>query len=161
MNRETENELSLSPENMADLISAALATGNGFKFKVTGFSMAPFIKNKDVVVLVPIDSGIVEVGDVLACMDRSTDRLVLHRVVAREDTSYILKGDNTLTPDSPMNEESILGRVAGIERNGRSMTLSLGVEKWAIAFLSRIGLLARVIYWARLLARGKATLFSL
>jgi signal peptidase I len=134
---------------MATLISATLKKGKRIKFKVSGSSMAPFIKEGDVALISPVTHASIRLGSVLACMMENSPKLIIHRVIGIREGRYYLKGDNTLTADCPVSEHSILGQVSHLEKNGKRSTLSLGPEKIIIAFLSRRGVLIKLIDHAR------------
>jgi len=141
LKKEANNELLLSGSGMAGLIAAALEKGKHFKFMVTGFSMSPFIKNGDVAVISPFKHRHMGVGDVVACLDKNSQKLMVHRVIGKKNTMVYLKGDNTLTEDLPVHKDQVLGYVSKLERNGKNITFSLGPGKRMIALLSRMGLL--------------------
>ncbi len=118
-----------------------------------GSSMLPLIAEGDLLLVSPGTQGI-RVGDVIVF---HTERgLIAHRVLEvrrnRDGRTWLTKGDNTLTPDPPVRDEQILGRVVGIVRpNGRYIRLDSRLGRY-------LGRVLSVLSWgsekAYRLARG-------
>jgi signal peptidase I len=72
---------------------------------ITGNSMEPLLHSDDLVLV--RDDAYYEVGDVAAYQSAELDRLVLHRIVEREEGSFVFQGDNNdfLDPERPGDEE--------------------------------------------------------
>jgi signal peptidase I len=152
------NELSLSGKALEELLRSVLTKGKCCRFCVKGFSMFPFIRNGDVVTVAPLESGALGLGDVVVFLSVRGGGPVIHRIVAKCDGSYLLKGDNLLESDGVVPQENILGYIKAVERNGRRISLGLGPEKAFVALLARSGLLAPMLFpfrkAARLATRG-------
>jgi signal peptidase I len=133
--------LSLSGQLLKELLKSALDKGASFRFRSRGFSMSPFIKDGDVVTVTPLWAATPGLGDVVVFTHPRTGKLVIHRVVGKRPDSYLIKGDNFLEGDGFVPKANILGHVAGVERDGNEVFLSLGLERFLIAFLTRRGLL--------------------
>jgi len=154
------SELQLSSAALADLMKNVLARGLPFRFRVRGWSMTPFIRDRDVVTIVPLESKPPRIGDIVAFAGPGIGPLVVHRVVGRSGTRLLIQGDNQAeAPDGLLPESSVLGRVSRVERDGRQVRLGLGGERGLLALLSRKGLLSPLVDWARVLVsrlrRGK------
>jgi hypothetical protein len=140
---------------------AVLARGVPFRFRARGWSMAPFIRDGDVITVSPLRHTLPGVGEVVAFSHPRNGSLVVHRVVARRGTASLIQGDAaTDGTDGLIPAESLLGRVTRVQRNGRDVRLGLGPERRAIAWLSRSALLIplysqmasgvkRAIWWRR------------
>jgi hypothetical protein len=136
-------ELPLSGQALLDLMRAVLDRDVPFRFCARGWSMTPFIRDGDVITVAPLQQFLPGVGQVVAFVRPDTGSLVVHRVVARRAAAVLIQGDNGLEyEDGHIPQENLLGRVTRIERNGRSVCIGLGPERYAIAWLSRIRLLA-------------------
>ncbi len=120
----------------AELMAAVLARGAPFRFQASGWSMLPFICDGDVITLSPPPARL-RLGDVAAFVNPYTDRLTVHRVIARQGAGYLIRGDNTPSQDGLISHAAILGCVTRVERRGRAMRLGLGPERLPIAVLSR------------------------
>lgn len=143
---------------VARLAGALLGEGLSVEVRVTGSSMSPFIQPDDVVVLDPIGTAPVRVGQVL-CFLRDPDRLAIHRVIADGEAGWwILRGDGAGVADQPIRREGILGRVSAIHRGGRSVRVGLGPVGIVIALLSKRGMMAPLVEAARralVITRGR------
>jgi len=76
-----------------------------------GISMEPRFHTGDLAVLRPTTSY--EVGDVVAYRSATLHTVVMHRIVGRDGTGFVFKGDNNswLDPDHP-TQADLLGRLA-------------------------------------------------
>ncbi len=128
---------SLSGSALAEVAREVLARGRSFRFLAPGTSMSPFIRDGDVVTLVPFDAAACAPGDVVAFVQPESGRLVVHRVVAVAGDRCRIQGDNNPTEDGDFPFGSIIGTVARVERAGKVVRLGLGPERIIIALLSR------------------------
>ena len=140
--------LPLSSEALLDLMSAVLAKGVPFRFYAKGWSMAPFIKDGDVITISPLKSKPVSVGEVVAFRHPQTGKLVVHRSIVKHGTAVLIRGDHVDNyTDGLVPIDDIIGRVTKIERNKRQIWIGLGPERYMIAFLSRFNLLIPFYNW--------------
>jgi hypothetical protein len=141
-------ELPLSGHALLELMRAVLARGVPFRFCARGWSMAPFIRDGDVITLSPFQRALPGVGDVVAFVRPGTGNLVVHRVVARRGSASLIQGDGVPEcRDGIIPPENLLGRVTRVERNGQDVWLGLGPERTVIAWLSRVRLLIPLRVW--------------
>jgi signal peptidase I len=148
-------DLFITGEILKDLMRDVLAKGADFKFRAKGFSMTPFIKNGDIVTITPLAKESPSIGKVVAYTRSDSGQLVVHRVIGRQGSEYLIQGDNTTDhEDELIPSENMLGCVTLIERDSHRIYLGLGPERYLIAAMSRNGLLYRVIEWLRVL-KGK------
>lgn len=138
-------ELSLSGPALTGLLQAVLDKGVPFRFRAKGFSMSPFIKDGDVITVTALSSGSLCPGDILAFIQPMRRRLLVHRLIGKRDTYYLMKGDSAPEADEPVPRENILGCVKRVERNGKKIHLGLGPERILVAFLTRRGLLSPLL----------------
>lgn len=129
---------------LAGLMRAVLERGAPFRFVARGESMHPAIRHGDVVTVAPIAARSPAIGNVVAFVHPATGGVRVHRVVAVDGGRYVLKGDNALGADPPVEREGILGLVVGLERGGRRR--GLGPPPWtaALARLSRTSWFTRL-----------------
>ncbi|MDF1590733.1 MAG: S24/S26 family peptidase [Desulfobacterales bacterium] len=140
-----KGELSLSGPALKDLMQAVLRKHVPFRFRASGFSMAPFIKDGDVLTVFPVIDSPPGIGDVAAFSHPAGGRLAVHRIVAQNKSGYRLKGDGADDADGMVSQANIIGIVRKVERNGHRVLLGLGPEKILIAFLSVTGLLSHLL----------------
>jgi len=138
-------DLPLSREALVDLMREVIAKGAPFRFRAKGWSMAPFIRDGDVICVAPLSQAGPAVGEVVAFVRADTGQLVVHRVINRGREAYAIQGDNTPgVADVSVLREEILGRVIRVTRDDQGVWLGLGPERRLIAVLSRSGWLLPV-----------------
>jgi signal peptidase I len=108
--------LNLKREDFASIAQEVLGRGRALRFRAKGGSMAPFIRNGDVVEVVPLE-GKINLGDIVLYRS-SHGNTVIHRVIQRSKRSIITKGDSVPSSDQPVLSKQVLGRVVAIEKNG-------------------------------------------
>jgi signal peptidase len=77
-------------------------------------SMTPAIRKGDAVVLRPVDTDSLKVGDVVSYRSPADQRVIItHRIVEVEKTwkQVITKGDNVSRNDKPLTMSEIIGKV--------------------------------------------------
>ncbi|MEA2336364.1 MAG: hypothetical protein QOE82_371 [Thermoanaerobaculia bacterium] len=94
-----------------------LAAGHAARFRASGDSMYPAIRDGDYLHIVPCNAAELRRGDVVLAM---TERgLTAHRVVGVEGAGGVVqvttRGDNALHIDEPIAPPAILGRVERVE----------------------------------------------
>jgi signal peptidase I len=119
-------ERSVPPEHIVEAVLAVWGqTGREQLIPVTGHSMLPLLREDDQV-LVAHGASEIRRGDVVV-FRLADGTLAAHRVLRlrRDPAGLILltKGDNVPHLDPPVRGEQIIGRVLGIRRGGRSMSL--------------------------------------
>lgn len=113
---------SLSPLHYRKLI-ANIPENGLVRFKVTGNCMQPLIQKGDWVIVDLLPAGhSPKVGDIVL-IDREID-FVIHRAIQKSGEYIITKGDWTKTPDPPIKQTQLLGRVATIEKRWCKLNLS-------------------------------------
>jgi len=127
---------------LAELMAAVLNEDASFRFTAPGFSMWPFIRDKDVLT---IASGRLRCGDAVAFMNPYSGKLTVHRIIHVSRAGYLIKGDNSPEPDGRVPESSIIGRVVCVEHCGKKVKLGMGMERIVIAWLSARGWLSPVV----------------
>jgi ribosomal protein S18 acetylase RimI-like enzyme len=150
-------ELRLSNPAQLELLRGTAARGVSLRTAVRGFSMAPFVRDGDVVTIVPMGGREPRVGDVVALAMPTERRMAVHRVVARVPPGWIVQGDNCPLPDGVFPRDAFVGLVTRVERCGRIVRLGLGKQGELVAALSRRGWLLplwRVVRAPRVGASG-------
>jgi hypothetical protein len=143
--------LALSGPGLVDLLTAVLGRKRSFRFRAKGYSMAPFIRDGDVITLAPLGNTPPRMGEVVAYVNPTRERLVVHRVVARRGNAFLIKSDNESRSDGLVPCRCILGRVTRVERDGRHVRFGLGSDRIPMAILHRSGLLLPLLRVARML----------
>jgi len=121
---------------LLDLTTELLSQGTTVRFRPTGRSMYPSIREGELITVEPVVASDVTLGDIV--LYRSERGLIAHRVVGTSPTQssvlsphYFLRGDSSLSCDETVTPEQILGRVIRVQRNGRSLALATrGAKMW-------------------------------
>ncbi len=145
-------EISLDGEGCVGLIKATLAKKANLRFRVRGFSMSPLIRDGDVVTLAPLPETAIEPGRVIAFLRSCDGKMIIHRLVKiyrGSDARYVPKGDNVCRTDDPVLRSGILGGVAKVERDGRSVFFGCGPGRTWIALLNRVNFFCVLCFFWR------------
>lgn len=141
-------DLPLSGHALFEIMRMVLDRGLPFRFRARGWSMAPFIKDGDVITVAPLHHSTPGIGDVVAYIRPDEEKLVVHRIIATRSKIAILLGDNGVEyQEELIPQENVLGKVTRIERTGRNVLIGLGPERYMIAWLSRARLLTPIGNW--------------
>lgn len=117
------------------VLAEVLGSGRSFRFAARGQSMTPFVRDGDVLTVVPLGSTQPRRGDVVACIDPARAAgVVVHRVVSATAAGYVLQGDALQEPDGVYRLEQILGLVREITRGECTTSRGLGASGPLIAF---------------------------
>jgi len=142
-----------------ELSAELLGRGNRIRFRAAGRSMAPAIRDGDILTIEPARPDGLRVGDV-ALHRVGEAQLVAHRVVARrvEGGHLVLatRGDALLDPPHRVGEGDVLGRVIERERNGRVVRIGRGLRRAAARLLVTLLALRRAAARLRSAARRLA-----
>jgi ribosomal protein S18 acetylase RimI-like enzyme len=149
-------ELHLSNSAQLELLRGMAERGAPLRMTARGFSMAPFMRDRDVLTVAPLNGSEPCMGEVVAFALPNSGRLAIHRVVGRTSGGWIARGDNAPRADGVVSSAQILGHVVRVERDGRDVHLGLGPERACIAALSRSGGLAAITVLWRLPHRAVA-----
>lgn len=120
-----------------------LKAGKALRFHARGGSMAPLLRDGDVLWIWPVEPNMVKYGDVVL-FSKGANQVVVHRVVrklnGRSGRCFTVQGDAVATPDGIFTASSVHGRLVTIERAGRMINvdrLVLRVLGWLAASISR------------------------
>lgn len=99
-----------------EAIQASLQAQLPLRLRVCGASMEPILKDGDYIYLEAFRSDTCRLGDLLTFIN--SGELLTHRVIAKINNAYLMKGDNSVHSEGPIQQELILGRVSAFERPG-------------------------------------------
>ena len=95
-------------------------------FETTGFSMWPFLRAGEKLLIKKTPTGYLKVGDII--IYRTERQLVCHRLVKkikqRERCLLYVRGDSSVSSPEPITEEMFLGKAMGIIKNGKIVALN-------------------------------------
>ena len=132
-----EGEDNLSKEALIELelLKAVIENGKSFRIQAFGFSMYPFIRNKDYVTISPLTTSHPKVGDIVAFVLPGTRKLIIHRVLKINGNKYLVKGDNISWPDGQILKANIIGYVTKVEKDKRLVCFGSVFEKLFILLI--------------------------
>lgn len=111
-------ELRFSGQDLYDLMISVLNDNHNMKIQCRGNSMAPFIKDRNILTLNPAEKNhSFQIGNIVVIAIHDKKRILIHRIVAVTSDKYLVKGDNNSTSDGWFNKKDILGTVKKIKTN--------------------------------------------
>jgi len=120
----------------AELSAEILRAGKALRFQARGSSMAPLVRDGDVLLVRPAEPVSLRVGDVVLCGigDNQPGRMVAHRVLERWDgpdgARFMVQGDQVARTDGVIPAARVYGRVVAIERAGAHIDMDRPVVRW-------------------------------
>jgi signal peptidase I len=141
----------LAPTDAAfvDVVSDLLRRGHSVRFRASGGSMHPTIREGEAITVARARPAEIRRGEVI--LYRLGRGVIAHRVARiaqRPDGTlvFIPRGDASQSGDQPVEELAILGRVVTVERNGRALDpAALRARVLAFAWAAA----ARLLVWLR------------
>jgi signal peptidase I len=104
-----------------ELAGEVLRSFGSLRFRATGWSMLPSVWPGDTLVMSSVNQDEIRIGDVV--LVGRDGRLCAHRVVSVAEGGgnrrWITQGDANTTPDRPVSEGELLGRVSYLIREGK------------------------------------------
>lgn len=137
-----------------------MSLGASLRLEVRGWSMYPFLKDRDVVEISPVHMAEIDIGDVV--LFRSGDRLLAHRVVGvvsdGQSIRLRVRGDSFRQEDPPVKETNLIGRVGAVHRDRRTgqhvIRLDQGSAKSLGRWVAQSRFVHRCVRWgARVIRR--------
>lgn len=119
-----------------------LGDGQTVRFRASGGSMHPTIRNHDIITVAPLGRSRIRVGDVV--LYRRGRAAIAHRVIRLQAgdgrPQLVLRGDAARCCDRPVDPGHVLGRVTAVARGDRTRNLDTLGPAWSRA----VGLTLRV-----------------
>jgi len=114
-----QNHDNLRPE-ICSFFKDMLDSGLTLRVRVTGRSMAPFLKGNEILTIRKVAVTSLKIGDLILFKDRSGSpvlhRIVLKQRIGNDQFSFRTKGDALLAPDDAVNSSEVIGKVCKIEQ---------------------------------------------
>ena len=135
-----EDFQAISGQDLVELMRGVLDKGANFQFRAKGWSIVPFIHSGDRITITPLTLEKLGISKVVAFINPTSCRLMVHRIVGKRGETFLVHGDNESgKPEGWVNRQYILGCVTQVNRNGRRVFLGLGPERALLAFFTRQG----------------------
>lgn len=109
----------MSGKSLGQIAVSVLDKGVPIRFLARGFSMYPYIRDRDVITICPLKDDTLSRGEVVAFILPESENLVVHRIIGVYDNNYRVKGDNMRRIDGVLPRTAILGIVKKVERHGK------------------------------------------
>ena len=136
---------------LSELSRDILKKGRSVRFQAKGWSMHPFVQDRDFITVSPVENSSIKIGDVVF-YSTAEDRIIVHRVIGkyRKDSrvTMLLKGDATSGPSEKVDLQDILGKVEVIERNGQTKKINTGFYRLKGLFFAVISPFINLAYAA-------------
>ena len=111
-------------DDFLGLGKAVLDSGHALRFQARGWSMHPFIQDGDFLTVAPMGDSSIKAGDVVLYV-ADEKKVLVHRAVRKHPDGgksiFLIKGDACLGSPERVAQDKVLGKVAVIERNGRTL----------------------------------------
>ena len=127
-------------KDLLPTIKEVLSDGGYFRIRGGGWSMLPFIRDSDEVILTSIKTDKLRVGDILL-YKRKNSQYVIHRLFSKDDgEGYSFIGDNQSTIEKGITREQLLFYIVAVVRDKRIIYC----EKGGYRFVMTLYMYARV-----------------
>jgi signal peptidase len=142
--------IGLNGSEFRALTEQLLAEGHRVRFQASGESMQPFIQDKDILEVAPLEGKQIKKGDVML-VETDEGRLLAHRVVKINRNNgipiYFTRGDSSISFDGSFRLENILGRVEIVERGNLRIILTSDLQRQRALLWIRIMPLVSRFSW--------------
>jgi signal peptidase I len=147
----------LRDADLLELSKDIFRRGKSIRFQAKGWSMRPYIRERDFIVVSPIENSSIKTGDVVFYLT-TENKILVHRVIKKykkdkdNRITMLIKGDATFSSPEKVEMQNVLGKVVELERNGKKKRLDtkfyqikgllfVGISpfgQWTYPFLSKI-----------------------
>lgn len=147
----------LREADLLELSKDIFRRGKSIRFQARGWSMRPFIRDADFIIVSPIENSSIKTGDVVFCIT-TENKVIVHRVIKKYEKDknnriiMFIKGDASFSSPEKVEMQNVLGKVVAVERNGRKKRLDTKLyqikgllfsgispfSQWTYPFLSKI-----------------------
>ena len=116
-----------------ETVAALLSEGHAARFRATGDSMYPTLRDGDALTVLPVHVDDLRRGDIVLTQDGT--RVTAHRIRSL-GAAIVTRGDNSDEDDAPLAPSQVLGKVVAADRNGELVRLGrgwvAGVRRWVL-----------------------------
>jgi signal peptidase I len=128
-----QNPYNLRPE-ICSFFEDLLDSGLTLRVRVTGRSMAPFLKGNEILTIRKVAVSSLHIGDLILFKD-SIGIPILHRIIKKrrigdDQLSFCTKGDSLLALDDTVSGNEVLGKVCGIVIISDTQTQTINMESY-------------------------------
>ncbi len=134
---EEVSEKPLSCTELLLLLQNVLNMGASFRFRAKGVSNSPLVADGDVIDISPLRGTSPHIGDIITFIHPKNQKLSIHRIVGKNNGSYLIREDNGAGTDGWVPREKILGYLSKVKKRGRDHHWALGAKRMLIELLTR------------------------
>ncbi len=129
------DEILASASVFFEVSAQVLRSGNTLRFRAHGRSMLPFLRDGDVLTIVPVPPARIRLGDVVFYPGKGGGHPNAHRVRAVERRPgvppvLLIRGDAREYAIERVPPESVVGRVTHRQRAGRTARVDGRAARW-------------------------------
>lgn len=149
-------EVHVGRVDFLDMADTVLGAGGRLWVVNRGHSMHPTIVDGAEVLIEAVVTP--SIGDVVVI--RQEPICILHRLVRREGTALVTRGDACLADDQPVDRDGLMARAIATRQHGRIVALRYAPSLGALALGRRLAADVRRFgrsIWTRFRARRRAT----
>jgi len=121
-----------------------------FFANIRGFSMQPFIKDGDKVIVKKIKAQDLKVGNIILYKDGNGRQTICHRLVRKIESEngimLFTRGDAQIGSTGPILENNLLGCVVGIIRDNKIMNLRTRQQSMLNWLNAKFYIIFRIIF---------------
>lgn len=131
--------LTLTRDELCELAAQVLGQGSPFVFAARGNSMLPFIREGDLLTVLPLGNAPPRPGEVVLYRCEG-GALLVHRIIGLSDGDelWLVRGDASRGETERVRPEELLGRVVSLERGGRIRHLDTRWQLWGARLWHRL-----------------------
>jgi len=126
-----------------------LEKGKSIRFQAKGWSMRPFIRDGDFIVVSPVKSSSIRKGDIVF-YSNAENKIIVHRIIRKykknDRIAVLIKADASFGSPEKVDIQNVLGKAIAIERNGREKRLDRKLYLIMGLFFAVISPFSRWIY---------------
>jgi len=126
-----------------------LKKGKSIRFQAKGWSMRPFIRDGDFIVVSPVKNSSIRKGDVVFYFN-AENKIIVHRIIRKykknDRITVLIKADASFGSPEKVDIQNVLGKAIAIEKNGREKRLDRKLYQIIGLFFAVISPFSRWIY---------------
>lgn len=133
----------VSMDEIMPIVKEKIGSGGKVSFTPKGISMLPLFRNNmDIVTLEKPQFPLKKYSIVF--YQRKNGQYVLHRMVGKQQQSYVMRGDNQYRNEKDITEDQIIAVVSEFSRNGKTYRITDWLYKiysvlWTNTMYIRLG----------------------
>lgn len=139
------DHLAISTNQLGELCQTILSNEIKLRFEAPGSSMLPFLRGGDTLTISPLSQAKPSIGKIVAFIHPTNNNLLIHRIIDKQESLFLIKGDNSpLLTDGWISESQLIGCVTCVERDKKKIWFGFGLERYLIVFLSKHNFLTKI-----------------